>query len=46
MNLGYVEKITRTECVMENGERIPVSRNRYREVNEAFIDYYKNRMGV
>lgn len=46
VNLGYVEKITRTECMMENGERIPVSRNRYREVNEAFIDYYKNRMGV
>lgn len=46
VNLGYVEKLPVPSCVMENGERIPVSRGRYREVNEAFIDYYKNRMGV
>lgn len=40
VNLDFVEKITRTECVLENQERIPVSRNRYREVSQAFLDYY------
>ena len=41
VNLEHVERITKTDCVMDNGELLPVARNRYRELNEAFIAYYR-----
>lgn len=41
VNLAYVKRITRTDCMLESGEQLPVSKRRYRELNEAFIDYYR-----
>ncbi len=41
VNLGYIEKITKTECILKDGQQIPISRNSYKSVNEAFIAYYK-----
>lgn len=41
VNLAYVNRITRTDCILESGEQLPVSKNRYRELNEAFIAYYR-----
>lgn len=43
VNLEHVEKITRTECVLEYGKILPVARNRYKELNEAFISYYRGK---
>ena len=40
MNLRYVKRITRSECLLENGETIPVARNKYEELNQAFIQFY------
>lgn len=40
VNLEYVSKITREECVLETGERLPVSRGAYAPLNEAFIRFY------
>ncbi len=41
VNLRYVERILRTECVLSDGSRIPISRSSYKEVNEAFLSWYK-----
>lgn len=40
VNVGCIEKITKTECILENGVNIPVSRNNYGRLNQAFIKYY------
>ena len=37
----YVNRITKTDCILESGEQLPVSKNRYRQLNEAFISYYR-----
>lgn len=45
VNLSYVERITRAECILSDGGSVPVSRSRYRELNEAFIRYYRQEKG-
>ncbi len=40
VNLEYVSKITREECLLENGTKIQVSKGAYRTLNEAFMAYY------
>lgn len=40
VNLEFVSKITREECILENGEVIPVSRGAYGALNEAFLHYF------
>jgi len=44
VNLEHVERITKTDCVLDNKELLPVARNRYRELNEAFIAYYRRKL--
>lgn len=41
VNLAQVSQIGKAECVLENGERLPVSKARYQALNEAFIAFYK-----
>lgn len=41
VNLSYIERITRTDCVLSGGHIIPISRNSYNAVNKAFIEFYK-----
>lgn len=41
VNLEYVERLSRKECLMSNGERVPVSRGAFGSLNCAFISYYK-----
>jgi len=41
VNLQHVSSIVRSELVMDNGIRIPVSRGSAKAVNAAFIQYYK-----
>lgn len=41
VNLAYVEKISRAECTLLDGTALPVSRSSYQELNERFIQYYK-----
>ena len=41
VNLRYVERVSRTDCFLENGECIPVSRGAWEGLNQAFIDYYR-----
>ena len=40
VNLQHVSAIVKKEIIMDNGNRIPVSRGSAKEVNEAFIKHY------
>ena len=40
VNLEHVARITRTDCILDNGEVLPVARGVYKELNEAFIGYF------
>lgn len=40
VNLDFISKITREECILENGEAIAVSRGAYGILNDAFMKYY------
>lgn len=40
VNLRHVERVMRTECKLSDGSSIPVSRNSYGAVNQAFIAFY------
>lgn len=40
VNLTHVQKITKTECFLDNGEILPVARNNYENLNQAFISFY------
>lgn len=39
VNIAHVERVLRNECVLSDGSSVPVSRNSYKAVNEAFITY-------
>lgn len=41
INLKYVDRISKSECELSNGMSVPISRNNYKAVNEAFITYHK-----
>ena len=41
VNLQHVVRITRTDCTLDNGSAVPVSRSAYRGLNEAFIRFYR-----
>lgn len=45
VNLNHISKITRTDCILDSGETLPVARNVYKDLNEAFINHYKNTIG-
>jgi len=44
INLKYIHRISKTEVFLDNGTSIPLSRYNYQNVNQAFIDYYKNQL--
>ena len=39
VNLKYVKSISKNTIILENGINIPLSRNKYKEVNNYFIKY-------
>lgn len=41
VNLVHVQKINRTDCLLDDGEKLPVARGVYKELNEAFIEFFK-----
>ena len=41
VNLAHVERITRTECLLSDGTKIPVSRGCYASLNHAFLQFYR-----
>jgi DNA-binding LytR/AlgR family response regulator len=43
VNIKYIEKITKNNCLLINDIIVPLSRNSYKLVNEKFINYYKGK---
>lgn len=41
VNLRRVERVGRTECLLEGNRSVPVSRGAWEKLNRAFIDYYR-----
>lgn len=41
VNFKHVEKINKEDCLLSNGVYIPVSRSNYKQLNKAFIQYYR-----
>ena len=41
VNLAHVARITRTDCILDGGETLPVARGAYKELNEAFIEFFR-----
>ena len=41
VNLEHVAAVRRTEIVLDDGRQVPLSRYLYRQVNEAFVDFYR-----
>lgn len=39
VNLKYIKSITKSNVVLESGFKIPISRGKYKEINDAFITY-------
>lgn len=40
VNLRYIQRITRTDVVLKDGARVPLSRGQYDAVNQAMIRYF------
>ena len=43
VNLAFVNRINRREVVMDAGQALPVARNRWEALNQAYLDYYRGR---
>lgn len=43
VNFTHVSSITKNEVVMDNKDKIPLSRRMYQQVNDAFIRFYAKR---
>lgn len=41
VNLQYISRLLKKDVALSNGEKIPLSRRRAKEVQSDFIDYYK-----
>lgn len=41
VNMGHVGRIARKEVTMDTGESLPVARNRWEALNQAYLDYYR-----
>ena len=41
VNLKHVARISRTDCILDDGESLPVARGVYKELNESFIEFFK-----
>ena len=42
-NLKFVSMIQKTDILLDNNEKIPVSRNMIKNVQNAFVQYYKKK---
>lgn len=43
VNPEHIIRIGREECVLDNDEKLPISKNRYLAINQEFIAYYKRK---
>ena len=41
VNIAHVRTLTRTECLLSNGESVPISRTYVSDINQAFDRYHQ-----
>ena len=41
VNLSHISRISRTDCILDNGESLPVARGVYKDLNDAFIKCFR-----
>ncbi len=41
VNLLHIRKIQKENCVLASGDNLPISRRTYKQVNQAFIKFYR-----
>ena len=46
INLKHVSKIEKDSVVMDDGRSLPISRNSYKKVAQAFIDFYRRKESI
>lgn len=39
VNLMHIKSISKSDILLKNGIKVPISRSKYKEVNDAFINY-------
>lgn len=39
VNVKYIKSILKNHVLLEDGVEIPISRGKYKEINDAFINY-------
>ncbi|WP_373598999.1 LytR/AlgR family response regulator transcription factor [Paraclostridium bifermentans] len=39
VNVKHIKTITKNNVFLENGVKVPISRGKYKEINDTFIDY-------
>lgn len=44
VGLRYIRSISRTGVILDNGERLPLARSKYQNVNQAFIRYFRGEL--
>ena len=44
--IKHISSITKNEIILDNGTYIPLSRLRYKEINDAFLKYYRGNSDV
>lgn len=42
VNIKYIKAVTKDSVILESGVKIPISRGKYIETNDAFINYFCN----
>ena len=42
VNIKYIKTVTKDNVILESGLKIPISRGKYNETNDAFINYFCN----
>lgn len=45
VNLLHIKKITKDTIELDNGDKVPLSRRRYKEVNMEFIKFFRGEIG-
>lgn len=39
VNVKHIKSITKDKVLLSNGTKIPISKGKYKEINDAFINY-------
>lgn len=44
VNISKIERIGKTELVVDSGDKIPIARGKWESLNQAFLEYYRREL--